>query len=232
MTEERPRVICHMTTSVDGRIVATGWPSVKAVQAHYDAIHEQYAADAWMCGRITMEEFAGGVRSDAEVADTSGTNCSRPDYRAPGQFNSFAFALDPHGRLAWRSNIVGGDHVVAILSERVSDAYLEALRNLAVYYVFGGKDDIDLRLSLVKVRSQFRVKTLMLEGGGRINGLLLKQGLIDELSLLLAPVADGRVGTPALFDVDGKAIEPLGLSLQSVHRLSDGMVWLRYTIGG
>ena len=43
----------------------------------------------------------------------------------------------------------------------------------------------------------------MLEGGGRINGAMLRDGLIDEVSLLVAPTVDGRIGTPALFDVAG-----------------------------
>ena len=63
----RPRVICHMAMSIDGRIVADGWPDSGAVRREYEEIHAAYEADAWMCGRITMEPFAGAVRSDADV---------------------------------------------------------------------------------------------------------------------------------------------------------------------
>ena len=71
---------------------------------------------------------------------------------------------------------------------------------------------------------------LMLEGGGKINGGMLRDGLIDEVSLLIAPVADGRVGTPALFDVDGSDAAPQPLTLQDVEKRADGVAWLRYRV--
>ena len=39
----------------------------------------------------------------------------------------------------------------------------------------------------------------MVQGGGGNNGSWLKAGLIDEISLLLAPVADGTTGVPTVF---------------------------------
>jgi hypothetical protein len=79
-----------MMTSIDGRIVPTGW----------------------MCGRITTEPFAKRVRSEAEVARHYAGDAPRDDFRASGEHDSFAFAVDPSGRLAWESNDIDGDHVV------------------------------------------------------------------------------------------------------------------------
>src|SRR5687767_2961900 len=126
----RPRVICHMAASPDGRIVVDGWPEAvaAAVRREYEAVHEGYGADGWICGRITMEPFAGGVRPEAEVARERGGGAAREDFVAPGDHESYAFAIDPSGRLAWKTNDIGGDHVVAVLSERVSDDYLASLR--------------------------------------------------------------------------------------------------------
>ncbi len=141
-----------------------------------------------------------------------------------------AFAVDPSGRLAWQSSDISGDHVVAILSERVSDEYLAFLRQRGVSYLLAGARDVDLSLALEKIGERFGVRTLMLEGGGRINGGMLRAGLIDEVSLLVAPVADGRVGTPALFDVDGDDARPYRLALDAVERRADDVVWLRYRV--
>jgi len=74
------------------------------------------------------------------------------------------------------------------------------------------------------------VRTLMLEGGGGINGGMLRAGLIDEVSLLVAPVADGRAGTPALFDVDAESAVPRRLALEAVERRGDDVLWLRYRV--
>lgn len=226
----RPRVICHMMTSVDGRIVVRGWPLSAEAWQQYDLVHASYEPDAWICGRVTMEPFAKRVRSEEEVARDHGRDTAaapRDDFRAPGDHDSFAFAIDARGRLAWESNDIDGDHVVAILSERVSDAYLAFLRERGVSYLFAGSRDVDLSVALEKIGAHFEVHTLMLEGGGRINGGMLRAGLIDEVSLLLAPVADARIGTPALFDDDGEDIAPRGLALEAVERRVDGMLWLR-----
>jgi 2,5-diamino-6-(ribosylamino)-4(3H)-pyrimidinone 5'-phosphate reductase len=236
--KSRPRVICHMATSIDGRIVVDGWPdsAASAVRRQYEQVHASYDPEGWICGRTTMEPFAGGVRSDADVArEHSGE--PRDDFLAPGEHDSFAFAIDSSGRLAWESNDIDGDHVVAILSERVSDDYLAMLRERGVSYLLVGAREpsarpgagVDLAQALEKIGARFRVRTLMLEGGGKINGGMLRAGLIDEVSVLVAPVADGRIGTAALFDVDENGT-PFRLALDAVERRDDGVVWLRYHV--
>jgi riboflavin biosynthesis pyrimidine reductase len=218
-----------MAASLDGRIVVDGWPEsvAAAVRAEYELVHDSYEADGWICGRVTMEPFARRTRSDGEVAHEYSGTAPREDFRAPGGHGSFAFAIDARGRLAWESNDIGGDHVVAILSERVSDEYLAFLRDRGVSYIIAGARDIDLQLALEKLGERFGVRTLMLEGGGRLNGAMLRAGLVDEVSLLVAPVVDGRIGTPSLFDVDEPAASP-GLTLTSVETRAGGVVWIRY----
>jgi riboflavin biosynthesis pyrimidine reductase len=221
-----------MGTSIDGRIVVDGWPEsiAAAMRREYEQVHASYDAQGWMCGRITMEPFAKGVRRDAEIAQEYRGATDREDFSAPGDFDSFAFAIDPSGRLAWESNDISGDHIVAILSQRVSDEYLAFLRGKHVSYLLAGRREIDFALALEKIARRFGVRTLMLEGGGRINGALLHAGLIDEVSVLVAPVADGRIGAPSLFDV-GQSSAATRLTLASVERRGDDTLWLRYEVG-
>jgi 2,5-diamino-6-(ribosylamino)-4(3H)-pyrimidinone 5'-phosphate reductase len=226
----RPRVICHMMTSLDGRIVTDGWPQSPEGRKQYEIVHGTYEPDGWLCGRVTMQlHFASGVRDEADVArDYSGP--PRDDFVAPGDHESFAFALDPRGRLLWESGEIEGDHVVAILSERVSDDYLSTLRERGVSYLLAGSGDVDLPLALERIGERFGVRTLMLEGGGGINGSMLRAGLVDEVSVLVAPVVDGRVGTASLFDVEGDGVAPRRLALEAVERRADDVLWLRYRV--
>jgi riboflavin biosynthesis pyrimidine reductase len=225
----RPRVICHMIASVDGRILTDGWPLSDEGRGQYEVVHESYAPDAWLCGRVTMEaHFAQGTRSDAEIAREH-DGAPREDFRAPGEHESFAFAVDSSGRLAWDTNEIDGDHVVAILSQRVSDEYLAFLRERGVSYILAGAREVDLALALKKIGSRFGVRTLMLEGGGKINGGMLRAGLVDEVSVLLAPVVDGRMGTPAVFDFTDEAPRHR-LALDAVERRADDVLWLRYRV--
>jgi 2,5-diamino-6-(ribosylamino)-4(3H)-pyrimidinone 5'-phosphate reductase len=228
----RPRVVCHMLSSIDGRIVTDGWPLSAEEKGLYEQMHATYEPDGWLCGRVTMEQhFAAGTRSDEEVAREH-DGPPREDFVAPGEHDSFAIAADPRGKLRWASGDVGGDHVVTMLTERVSDEYLASLRERGVSYLLAGRDDLDLALALEKLGARYGLRTLMLEGGGGINGSMLRAGLVDEVSLLVAPVADGRVGTPTLFDVAGAAPTPRRLALEHVDRLAGDVLWLRYRVVG
>ena len=230
MASPRPRVVCHMMSSLDGRILTDGWPLSREGRKQYEEVHASYESDGWLCGRVTMEQhFAQGTRPEAEV-QREHHGAPREDFVAPGEHGSSAFALDEHGRLAWATNDIEGDHVVAILSERVSDEYLAFLRAKGVSYLICGARDVDLALMLEKIARRFGVKILMLEGGGKINGSLLAAGLIDEVSVIVSPVVDGRMGTPALFDVEGERVKPHRLALQSVERRADDTLWLRYRV--
>lgn len=219
-----------MMASIDGRIDVKGWPNIVEFRKQYELVHTSYEADAWMCGRITMEPFAKRVRSETQIAREHRGGAAREDFRAPGEHDSFAFAVDSRGRLDWQSNDIDGDHVVAVLSARVPNEYLGALRDRGVSYILAGAADIDLTLALEKIGESFGVRTLMLEGGGKINGAMLRAGLIDEVSLLIAPVADGRMRTPALLDLVAEEVAPHRLELDTVERRADDVLWLRYRI--
>jgi len=229
----RPQVICHMMTSVDGRIVTEGWPQSEEGRRQYEEVHASYDAEAWMCGRVTMEQhFAAGTRSEAD-ASKQYDGPPREDFIAPGEHDSYAIAIDPRGRLIWKSGDAEGDHIVAVLTEGVSNDYLQSLREAGVSYLLAGRsgrDDVDLPLALRKIGERLGVRTLMLEGGGGINGSMLQADLIDELSVLIAPVADTRTGTAALFDVHGNRAFPRRLSLIAVEKRPDDVLWLRYRV--
>ncbi|MCX4198548.1 dihydrofolate reductase family protein, partial [Methylobacterium organophilum] len=135
-------------------------------------------------------------------------------------------ALDARGRLDWGArDAIEGDHVVVVLTESVPDSHLRALRAGGQSYLFAGDRAVDFPLAAAKLRALFGIERLLVEGGGHINGSMLKAGLIDELSLLLVPAVDGLSGTPAVFDIAGEEADTMGsrrkLDLTACERLSD-----------
>ena len=92
------------------------------------------------------QHFAAGVRPDADLAREH-DGPPREDFVAPGEHDSFAIAVDPRGRLLWESGDLDGDHLVAVLTERVPDDYLAGLRDRGVSYVLAGRADVDLGVS-------------------------------------------------------------------------------------
>ena len=228
----KPHVVCHMMPSVDGRLRTDRWDIPKAGHEEYERTADTYKADAWVCGRKTMEEFAKGRKRPSR--SRSG-KVPRTDYVVPREKGQrYAIAIDSHAKLSWSSNEVEGDPLVVVLTSDAPDGYLRQLRDKGISYLFAGRraGKVDLNVALEKLRTKFGVKRLMLEGGGETNGAFLRAGLVDELSMLLTPVADGGIGEPALFDVEGakpkSAVAKLGL--KSVQRAAADMLWIRYRV--
>ena len=121
--------------------------------------------------------------------------------------------------------------VIEILTEQVSDAYLAFLQIKKISYIFAGTDMIDFAAAVKKLKALFGIEKLKLSGGGVLNWSFAQAGLIDELSLIIAPVADGAADTPTLFERSEKLSPhaPVGFNLKSVEAAKDGCVWLRYT---
>jgi riboflavin biosynthesis pyrimidine reductase len=214
-----------MAPSVDGRIVGTQWASMGTLTAAYERTANTFGADAWIAGRVSMEPYAGKAKVPRlKTRD----RIPRKDFIARPDAESYAITIDASGKIRWKSNAIDDAHVITILSGRVRDDYLAFLQTKGVSYVFGGKTEIDLSKVLVKLRKEFGIRKLLLEGGGNINGSFLKAGLIDELSLLIAPVADGSAGTATLFDTNTAKGSARKLRLVSLKKLNGGIVWLRY----
>jgi riboflavin biosynthesis pyrimidine reductase len=214
-----------MAPSIDGRIVTGHWDVSASLTKDYERTAATFDGDAWIIGRISMEPYAGKAKVPRRKG---GEPIPRKDFIARRDAESYAIALDPSGKLTWTSSSIDEEHVITVLTESVSDDYLAFLQSKGVSYVFGGKKNLNLARVLATLRKEFGIKTLLLEGGGKINGSFLAADLIDELSILIAPVADGGMGTPALFDT--KKPVARNLKLMSAETLKSGVVWVRYKV--
>ncbi|WP_075883937.1 dihydrofolate reductase family protein [Candidatus Protochlamydia sp. W-9] len=224
----RPYVICHMISSIDGRITTKGCP--QSFYTEYQSMEVFHNVDAWMCGRISMEAFAN---KPAYSKKNISTAMPKVDFIAPlvNKPYAYAVAIDPSGKLVWETNtLYDNEHIISVLTEEVPDDYLAFLQSKNISYIFCGKTKIDLGKVLEKLAAKFKIKKLMLEGGGKINGSMLRAGLIDELSILVAPVVDGTIGTPTIFDADETNEPALKLKLLATQKLKEDILWLSYAI--
>lgn len=232
----RPFIICHMGTSIDGRLhpsrftAAPSGVSAEVIKGHYETIHDGFGADGWIVGRMTMAEMAKG--SARTIADAPVV--PREPHLAERQGRKLAIAIDPSGRVHYGKDNVGGDHVVAVLGEQVSDAYLAELRADGVSYLFAGPNGDDLGHAMEILGSVFGCRKLLVEGGGSINGSFLKHRLIDEFSTLIYPGVDGLAGIQSIVDYHGEEKERPGagqaLRLIACEALEGGTVWLRHAV--
>jgi riboflavin biosynthesis pyrimidine reductase len=96
--------------------------------------------------------------------------------------------------------------------------------------MFGGKSEIDLKNVVQTLATELSVTKLIVEGGSRISGAFVNEGLVDEVSVLIIPLVDGRSEHPSSFEVPmEKWRAPAYLNLTSIEKLERGAVWLRYT---
>jgi riboflavin biosynthesis pyrimidine reductase len=219
-----------MGSTVDGRIIGEHWgKNWDKYGKLYEQSHNTFDSQAWMVGRVTMEKDFTEGRQPA--LDTLKKPIDHKPFIGDRNATSFAIAVDAKGKLGWESNKIDDGHVIEILSDAASDAYLQYLQSLNVSYIFAGKNDLDFKVALEQLHELFGIKTLMLEGGGNINGSLLRAGLIDELSLLVLPLADGTAGTPTTFEITQQVDKNTARSLKlvEVKKLDYDVVWLRYT---
>jgi len=226
----RPYIICHMTTSLDGKV--TGEHLIRNTHASasdlYYEINRNYKADGYACGRITMEgSFSGGWYPDLSKYHAVH---HRMDFMVDDMTGFYAVAFDPHGRLGWKSNRIidpDGDpgydkaQIIEVLTEQVDPRYLGYLETMKIPYIFAGETEIDIAFALFKLKSIVGINTLLLEGGSTLNGAFQRAGVIDELSLVVDPVIGGK-GKPLCLNSN---MEEFTLSHVENH---NGILWLNY----
>ncbi|MCH4023552.1 MAG: dihydrofolate reductase family protein [Acetobacter sp.] len=233
----RPVIICHMISSVDGRIVTERWTSPvdgrdrDAIINQYFDIEKNYDADGWIIGRTTASEHF--VKA-AEPRKGSTDRFPRKAYVAHTSAKRLAIIMDPRGRLQYEQPDIEGDHIVAVLAETVADEYLQSLQDHGISYCFAGPDGHDISKAVDVLGNTFGRRKVLLEGGGRINGAFLKAGVIDELSLLIYPGIDGLSRVASSFDWMGASHEQpasgQALRLKYVEKRQDDVIWLQYRI--
>lgn len=231
----RPFIVCHMMTSLNGKITGPFMklPETKATDMEYERTNTSYQPDAWLCGRVTMEE--NFTKGHQPVFVENAITYPRTDYVAISNAEMYIISVDPSGKLGWTQNFVEymerpKAHIIEVLTEKASDAYISYLRQYDISYIFAGKDSLNCTLAAEKLKNLFGINTLMLSGGGYINWSFLQEDLIDELSIIMAPVTDGETNTVTLFErasyLPPKA--PVAFSLKSVETVSNDSIWLRY----
>jgi riboflavin biosynthesis pyrimidine reductase len=229
----KPEVIILMESSLDGKLHPSRWTRSpdgerRNWSAMYERTHEALAGDAWMVGRVTMQEMSKA----AAHPPTPAPPVVRPLHVASRGAKSHAIVLDPSGRVHFSGGAVGGDPAIALLGRDVADAHLAELQADGVSYIVAAGAEIDLASMLETLNTAFGIKRLLLEGGGAINGSFLAAGLVDEVNILIGPAFDGDVSQQGVVAYSGGLAGKCELSFRSATPIDYGMVHLRYAVTG
>ena len=222
-----PRVILHNRVSLDGRV---DW--LDADLGVFYGIASLFNEDATLAGCDTLlnaypnEQVKPACDARIETMDKD-PNDKRPLLVVP----------DSKGRLRnwhllrreeyWRD-------VIALCSHSTPRVYLDYLNEMEVDSIIAGDGQVDLRLALEELNGRYGVEVARVDSGGTLNGALLREGLVDEVSLLISPHLVGGLTPRSIFRARDLEIKDgvISLRLKQTKRLGGDVVWLLYDVVG
>lgn len=223
---KKPYIVCHMMMAIDGRIDCAMTEKLSGGKEYYETL----------CALQTPTTLSGRVTAQLELAEPGvfipkNTEIyGKEGYSKKAETAGYEAVVDTKGTLLWKDQIDSEKPLVILTSEQVTKDYLDYLDTNHISWIACGRERIDLVRAVEILKREFGVERMSVVGGGNVNAGFLAAGLLDEVSILLAPGIDGRKGMAAAFDGLSMETEPFLLKLENVTKYEDGALWLRYTV--
>lgn len=222
----RPYIICHMMTSVDGRIDCAMTEQLPGVSDYYRTLDELNVPTT-VSGRVTAElEMAAPGVFEAENNAAYG----KEGFSKAADATGYEIVVDTHGKLLWPDASGMNKPYLIITSEDVAKEYLEYLDSNHISWIATGKDKVNLPRAMEILFSEFGVERVGVVGGPAINTAFLNEQLLDEISILIGAGIDGRMQMPSVFDGRDMDYPLTQLKLTDVQKCDSGAVWIRYDV--
>ena len=228
----RPHIICHMVTSIDGKVTGeflSRQESEKATDIYYELNREynKNGANGFICGRVTMESsFTGGWYPDLTKYEPIE---NKNDFIPDNLSGFYAVSFDPKGKLGWKNNKIidedpgyGDAQIIEVLTEQADARYLAYLQSMEIPYIFAGETKIDVKIALEKLKTLMDINSILLEGGSIVNGYFQRADVIDEISLVVAPIVADSTDKPLFMDSTLSEFK-----LKEIKQCDD-IVWMNY----
>ena len=110
---------------------------------------------------------------------------------------------------------------IEVVTEQADKRYLEFLQKQNIPYLVCGKDDINFEGAFTKLKEKFDLDTVAVCGGSVINGAVLDDGVVDEISLVIAPYVSGDPNEKGAFNTLGTNVRDQ-FAIKSIKKLDDG----------
>lgn len=219
----KPRVILHNAVSLDSRV-----DSFPVDLGLYYGLASRWNEDATLVGSETV------LKAPAESPSADeGKGAALPENAPDGR--PLLVVPDSRGRVTnweflrrqpyWRDAVV-------LVSEATPREYVEGLEHMGIDRIEAGDRRVDFRRALEELNARYGVTTVRVDSGGALNGVLLRAGLVDEVSLLLHPCLVGEASAAVFFrdPVRAPAGPPVRLALTHREEMGNGVLWLRYAV--
>ncbi len=227
--EDRPYVVLNMVATADGRATLEGRTLGMGGPADRELFHglrTQVDAVLFGAGTARIERYRRMIRDEA----------GRERRRAEG------LAADPlacmvSGRLDLPADLpLLQDPESRVLVVTSSEVEVQGAAATIEYFRPGGigylgpptREELSLAPVLQHLRTEREVRSVLCEGGPHLNRALLREGLVDELFLSVAPTLTGDAEAPTI--LTGPALgAPIGMELVRLLE-HQGYLFLRYRL--
>jgi len=233
--EDKTYVEIHMMQTIDGKATGNFWrkTDVWAGIKDYHKLFSNLKPQGFALGRVSMEESNNEKPNLDKYKNKE--KIEHKDFVVPLEKGAqyYLAAYDSKGTLGYKSNIKNttewlndGSNVICqiieILTDAVSNEYLHYCQDMKISYIFAGKDKIDIKTSLIKLKKLFGIHKMCLQGGPTIDGAFIKDDLIDAISIIISPCTSA--GGDTLF----KPSKYVEFKLVEFKELSNSNIWLHY----
>jgi 2,5-diamino-6-(ribosylamino)-4(3H)-pyrimidinone 5'-phosphate reductase len=207
------------TGAVPQRDVDKDYPNIPGVK---EGLHQYYEIEK------TTDNFSlnsGFVMSKIGVStDKNPIHCPYVNFVIIDNNN-----LDEQGVINLCDNL---KTLYLVTSNKEHPAYNVNKKNLVIMFY---EKEVDFEDMFKKLKEDYGAERVTIQSGGTLNSIFIREGLVDELSIVIAPCLIGGKDTPSL--VDGRSLvtdEDLkcikSLELKEVNKLKDNYLHLRYIV--
>lgn len=212
-----PHVIMNAGMTLDGKISSKTHDSRISCPEDLERVHRiRDGVDGIMVGINTV--LVDDPRLTVHKIEGGGTNPVR-------------LVVDSRARIPLDARVLNGDaKTIICVSKRASAKKVVKIESKGARVIVCGDKRVDLRC-LLGMLYDMGIRRILLEGGGTLNWGMLKEGLVDEVSVAVTPRLVG--GKDAVSLVDGAGFdlieEGVKLSLKRHYKLGSDLI-LEYDV--
>jgi|Deesub1362A_J573_1020465.scaffolds.fasta_scaffold00312_31 2,5-diamino-6-(ribosylamino)-4(3H)-pyrimidinone 5'-phosphate reductase len=215
----KPFIFINIAASADGKISDEGRRQIKiSCREDMNRVDKLRASsDAIMVG-------IGTVLSDNPELTVKSEELRKQRVKEGKQANPLRIVVDSKCRTPFDARILNDEAktVIAVSEITKSDSKkLERIKEKADVLICG-REKVNLK-ELVEKLYDNGIRKIMVEGGGTLNYGLIREGLVDEISIYYGDKIIGGTKSPTIVDGNSFAI-PVNLKLVEVERLGRGVV--------
>jgi riboflavin-specific deaminase-like protein len=183
-------------------------------------------ADAVMCGARTVEAFPMNLGPGGKRFRDQRLRSGRESY-------NLRIIVSGSGSVDLNSEIFKHrfSPILILTTESAGSARLREMERAGAELHISAGHKIDFQSAFQWLFDAWKVRTLLCEGGGALNGSLFDQQLVDEVYLTICPLLIGGRSSPTMADGDGalNLASAVPMVLKS-RELRNGEIFLRYLV--